>query len=79
MAVRGTPGHVLHAVLSVGTAGLWMPVWIGVTLLRLGRFHCPRCGNATAATLPGQRPVGRRPAFARRGMALWPPMVRWWT
>ena len=79
MAVRGTPSHVLHAVLSVGTAGLWLPIWIGTTLARLGRFHCPRCGTATAATLPGLQPARRRPLATLRDMALWPPMVRWWT
>jgi len=23
--------HILHLILSFGTAGLWLPVWIGVT------------------------------------------------
>jgi hypothetical protein len=29
--------HILHLLLSVFTAGLWLPVWIGVTAFGGGR------------------------------------------
>jgi hypothetical protein len=44
MAFRITPNHVLHALLTAGTAGLWLPIWIGVTVVRIGRFRCLKCG-----------------------------------
>lgn len=27
------PNHVLHFILSLLTGGLWLPVWLGITVL----------------------------------------------
>lgn len=44
-----TTNHVLHLLLSVITAGLWVPIWI---LLSIGNGKamatCTKCGNRRA-------------------------------
>lgn len=47
LAVANTPSHVLHLLLSVVTAGLWIPVWIVIALATDSRGRCPDCGNTT--------------------------------
>lgn len=42
---RTTPNHILHLILSVITAGLWLPVWIMVCCVQKP-FRCPNCGHA---------------------------------
>ncbi len=34
--------HTLHMLLTIGTFGLWLPVWLGLTLAQEGwkRRHC---------------------------------------
>ena len=44
VAVR-RPNHVLHAVMTVLTAGLWLPIWAlaGLeSLFHRGTVKCPR-------------------------------------
>lgn len=42
---RTGPNHILHLLLSVITAGLWLPVWFVLTLLQKP-YRCPNCGYA---------------------------------
>jgi len=78
MAVRDTPSHLVHFVLSLTTAGIWLVVWIGLTLIRLGRFRCPKCRAATLPSVPDHKPIThRRPAFLFRAVKPWSPLVRW--
>ncbi|QIG68732.1 hypothetical protein EVB67_082 [Rhizobium phage RHph_TM3_3_14B] len=52
LAERQTPNHVLHLLLSVFSAGFWIPVWLVVTLLAGGAYKCPRCGARTRGYVP---------------------------
>lgn len=45
LAERETPNHVLHLLLTVVSLGLWVPVWLVVTLFAPRTFHCPQCGG----------------------------------
>jgi hypothetical protein len=47
LAEKQTPNHVLHLLLSVVTGGLWLPIWLLITVLGGGRFKCPSCGAHT--------------------------------
>lgn len=48
LAIRNTPNHTFHLVLSVLTAGVWAVfVWLPVALLAAaGSYRCNRCGTA---------------------------------
>jgi cytochrome c biogenesis protein CcdA len=52
LAERQTPNHILHLLLSVFTAGFWIPVWILVILFGSGAYRCPRCGAKTLGYVP---------------------------
>lgn len=46
---RDTPNHVLHFLISFLTCGLWLFVWVAVTLAAHWRpYLCTSCGT------PGQ-------------------------
>ena len=48
LAVKQTPSHVLHLLLSIVTAGLWILVWLALTIGASFRsFRCPTCGDST--------------------------------
>lgn len=53
--VRGhRPNHVLHLILSVVTFGLWVPVWLGVTVFggeKRELLSVDEFGNCTVARL----------------------------
>jgi hypothetical protein len=40
---KGT-SHVLHLLLTLLTAGLWLIVWIGVAV-KFGGWRCQECGG----------------------------------
>lgn len=46
-AIRSGANHVLHLLLTVFTAGLWLPVWILSSLG--GSWRCQTCGSRTSA------------------------------
>ena len=46
MAVGKTPNHILHLLMSVVTAGLWLPVWLIIGLCSGGGYRCTTCGNS---------------------------------
>ena len=45
LAVRKGPNHILHLILSIITGGLWIIIWILVSL-KIGGWRCPNCGSA---------------------------------
>ncbi len=40
---KGT-NHILHLLISVFTAGLWIPVWFLHTI-KIGGWRCGTCGS----------------------------------
>lgn len=52
LAERQTPNHILHLLLSVVTAGFWLPVWLLVALIGSGAYKCPNCGASTVGYVP---------------------------
>lgn len=47
--------HVVHAILTVFTCGLWLPVWILIMMfggIRRRRIHIDDYGNLVGVTLP---------------------------
>ena len=44
MVRRKTANHVLHLLLTVFTAGLWLIVWV-LTAIRIGGWRCANCGR----------------------------------
>ena len=40
---KGT-NHILHLLLSILTAGIWLIVWIGIAI-KFGGWRCERCGS----------------------------------
>jgi len=56
LAQSKRPHHFLHGLVSLGTAGLWLPIWLVLTLKTDTRFLCPECGG----------PTGPRPRSGKR-------------
>jgi hypothetical protein len=52
LAERQTPNHILHLLLSVVTAGFWLPVWLLVVVVGGGAYRCPSCGARTLGYVP---------------------------
>lgn len=44
MAVRPGTNHVLHFLISLFTAGLWIPLWIWFSI-KIGGWRCTQCGR----------------------------------
>lgn len=48
LGIRERPNHILHLLLSVVTAGLWLIVWLFLGLSYAKEpWHCPYCGSST--------------------------------
>lgn len=62
LAEKETPNHVLHLLLSVFTAGVWIIVWIILSIgASFNSYKCPHCGDVTDRKPPrGWKPRGRR-------------------
>jgi len=45
MHLGPSTSHVLHLLLSVVTAGIWVPVWILVSLSNSSQGACSICGK----------------------------------
>jgi len=43
LAQKKTANHILHLLLSIFTAGLWIIMWILVGI-RIGGWRCSQCG-----------------------------------
>ena len=41
---RGSTNHVLHLILSIITAGLWLIVWLLISV-KIGGWRCSTCGS----------------------------------
>lgn len=42
----GQPNHILHLLASVFTAGLWIPVWVYLSVTQSkGKWSCSQCGS----------------------------------
>lgn len=52
LAERQTPNHILHLLLTVVTAGFWLPVWLLVALFGSGSYKCPNCGARALGYVP---------------------------
>ncbi len=48
--IRPRPNHILHLLLTIITAGLWIIVWI-LCAIRIGGWRCQVCGRKTARKL----------------------------
>ena len=48
LAQRQTPNHVLHLLLTLITAGLWLIVWLFLSI-KGSPWRCPNCGSRTVA------------------------------
>jgi len=44
VTIRNSINHLLHLLLSVFSAGLWLPVWLFISVIR-PHFKCTTCGN----------------------------------
>lgn len=50
LASKQKPSHVLHLLLTLITFGLWIFVWMFLTLMAAMRsYRCTTCGDATVA------------------------------
>jgi hypothetical protein len=47
LAERPAPNHVLHLLLTVVSGGIWLPIWLLITVFGGGRYKCPSCGAYT--------------------------------
>ena len=68
LAEKQRPAHVLHLLLTLLTGGLWLIVWLGLSLPSTPR--CPHCGSGNTL---GHVPRAARPiALSRSGVAAMP-------
>jgi hypothetical protein len=44
------PNHILHLLLTIFTAGLWLIVWIIIAMSGGGKATCSKCGNKRLPT-----------------------------
>lgn len=49
LAQGSTPNHILHLILSIITIGLWIPLWILISLKSIGGYRCVNCGTLVRA------------------------------
>jgi hypothetical protein len=61
LAVRPTPSHALHAILTLLLCGLWVVPWAAVTVLSAAGWRCAHCG---ARVSTGAGPLIRQLAVA---------------
>ena len=55
LARRNPASGILHLLLSLVTAGLWLPVWFFVATSRRALTHfCPNCGTPLLGPLAGK-------------------------
>ena len=44
MVRRKGTNHILHLLLTVFTAGIWLPIWL-LSCFRFGGWRCTQCGG----------------------------------
>jgi len=48
LGLRERPNHLLHLLLSLATAGVWLIVWAIIGFSYADEpWHCPYCGSLT--------------------------------
>jgi hypothetical protein len=54
LATREGMNHVLHLLLSVFLCGLWLPMWVLLTIVdgATATYQCGRCGSVTSSSGP---------------------------
>jgi hypothetical protein len=46
LAIKSTPNHAVHAVVSLFTCGCWLIVWIILSVISsTSSYRCSRCGT----------------------------------
>lgn len=46
LLIKDTPNHILHLLLAIFTAGLWLFIWILLCLLSgTAKWRCTQCGS----------------------------------
>lgn len=45
LAIANKPNHLLHFILTLVTAGIWLIVWILFTVGKIGNYKCSSCGR----------------------------------
>lgn len=48
LAIASKPNHILHLLLSVLTAGVWLIVWFLIAVRGGGSWLCNSCGAKTS-------------------------------
>ena len=43
------PNHVLHLILSIVTSGLWIIIWV-ILSIRAKEWHCSQCGQKISSS-----------------------------
>jgi hypothetical protein len=46
LAIKPTPNHILHLLLSIVTGGLWLIFWLMLSF-KVETWRCARCGAET--------------------------------
>jgi len=47
---RPKTNHILHLLLTIVTAGLWLIIWIGVAI-KFGGWRCDTCGSTKVSSV----------------------------
>jgi uncharacterized protein (DUF983 family) len=51
--VQKSTSHVLHLLLSIITAGIWLIIWVLVAVSNSSQGQCTQCGQAMGAPKEG--------------------------
>jgi len=62
LAEKPSTNHLLHLILTIFTAGLWLIPWVLVSMNAASNpYRCPHCGEVTDRKPPrGWRPPTQR-------------------
>ena len=67
---KSGPSHVLHLLLALITAGLWLPVWVLVCVSSaLTPYRCKTCGEARRLTISMEPSEGQTAIRLTVGLA----------
>jgi hypothetical protein len=53
---RALPQHLIHALATCATCGIWAPVWLGVSM-RTKPWRCTTCGGTELGRPSLQQPT----------------------
>jgi hypothetical protein len=66
LAIRDELQHMVHGLIAGCTLGLWLPVWLVLTLTSSERFYCQESGRPT---VDGPLPLLTRYETSRKAVA----------